>query len=658
MDSFVGRDDELAELGKLLRRVRLLTLVGPAGAGKTRLALELVARQPEVRLVDVAKYGPAEIADEVGEGKCLLLLDNCEHDIDACARLAETLLGRCPGLRILATSREALLVPGETVFGVPPLRPDAAATLFSDRAQGDVGRSEVVDRICTRLDRLPLAIELAARLVPALPPAEILARLDQRLDLLTVGGRTCASRHRSLRAAIEWSYRSLDPAEQRVFRTLSVLPGGFDLATASAICEIDAARLAVLVTSLVAKSLVVAGDGRYHQLESIRLYAHERLVEAGEREAAQDRVVAWLGEVTGPVFTPAAVGDGRCDLPIATTPSLYWWSQGHTAEGRRLLNETLARGDAPEADRCLALTHAGWLACVEGDHEEALALTEAAVLAAGDDRAQIGRALSALAGVHLSRGDFARAHATYTDCLDVLDDPLDRATCTHHLAWAVLQGGDAALADELVNRALPVYWLYAEPAKLPAILHTAGTIALHRGDVGRAEALFLDALRIAPDNAHDLPFLVEGLAIVAARDDDPERALRLIGAGSALRGPLSTGQNPGWRQLVRAADRLARGQLPDAESRAALAAGARLDRDRVIRYARDGEWPEGTENSPLTPRERQIAALVARGDTNRQIARVVRLSERTIEAHLARIREKLGLRTRTQVAAWLLSASA
>ena len=296
LDSFIGRDDELSCL-TTLRDNRVLTLVGPAGVGKTRLAKEFTAGQ-DVVWVELASESNVvrACAAALGAGEpalsalvwaladrtAVLVLDNCEHAAAECAALLEPLLLGCPGVRVIATSREPLRVPGEVLFAVRPLPLRRAVELFADRARANqlglrIDNSEVLAALCARLDRLPLAIELAARLVTVLPVPELLARLDDRLELLNRGNRTAAERHQSLRAAIAWSYDRLSADEQHVLRCLAPLPGDFGLDVALAACDLPADRVLALLSALVAKSLLTfSGAGRFEQLESVRLYGRER----------------------------------------------------------------------------------------------------------------------------------------------------------------------------------------------------------------------------------------------------------------------------------------------------------------------------------------------------------------------------------------------
>ncbi|GGN17122.1 hypothetical protein GCM10011609_67480 [Lentzea pudingi] len=300
LDSFIGRDAELDRLGGIAG-TRLLTLVGPAGVGKSRLVkefagdratwVELASATDVARACAVALGEPAEapvlstLVRALAGRETVLVLDNCEHVVAGCAALLEPLLLGCPGLTVVATSREPLRVPGEVLFAVRPLSITDAVELFADRARANqvglrLGDRDVLAALCTRLDRLPLAIELAARLVTVLPVEEVLARLDDRLELLNRGNRTAARRHQSLRAAIGWSYDHLSADEQHVFRCISQGSGGFGLDVAVRACDLPSDRVLVVLSALVTKSLLTfTGAGRFEQLESVRLYGRERLAE-------------------------------------------------------------------------------------------------------------------------------------------------------------------------------------------------------------------------------------------------------------------------------------------------------------------------------------------------------------------------------------------
>ncbi|MFF2187758.1 BTAD domain-containing putative transcriptional regulator [Streptomyces sp. NPDC058155] len=349
INSFVGRERDMVDLRLDLRDARLVTLFGAGGAGKTRLSQEVAAggggaqwpdgvwlaelapvddpaTVPEavlvalgaretvlrgagaesLRAVDPSTNDPlVRLVEHCSRRRMLLLLDNCEHVVDAAARLVEELLARCPGVTVLATSREPLGVPGEVVRPVGPLPEPMALRLLADRgaaARPGFRTDEdpvAADEICRRLDGLPLAIELAAARLRMLTPRQIADRLDDRFRLLTGGSRTVLPRQQTLRAVVDWSWDLLDPAERTALAALSVFAGGCDLAAAEAVCGPDALEL---LGSLVDKSLVIAapasdGEMRYRLLETVLEYAGERLDESGERPAAERRHLVHFREL-------------------------------------------------------------------------------------------------------------------------------------------------------------------------------------------------------------------------------------------------------------------------------------------------------------------------------------------------------------------------
>jgi len=422
LTSFVGRDDDVAAVRELVTEHRLTTLVGPGGSGKTRLATEtartLIGDLPDgVWLVELAAIGAdgdvaqatlaglglrdallgaapsADAADgliaAIREREALLILDNCEHVIEAAAKLASRVLGECRRLRILATSREPLGITGEALWLVEPLAlPEGGASpaeiasspavrLLRDRAgavRKDLGTDEhalpTMARICRVLDGMPLAIELAAARLRTMPIEQLANRLDDRFRLLTSGSRTALPRHKTLRAVVDWSWELLTEAERMVLRRLSVFSGGASLEAAERVCVGDAVeqeQVLELLTALAEKSLLLAEDGgapRYRMLDTIKEYAAQRLAEAGEPDPARRAHLGYFTQLTeaaephlrraeqlewlamldaerdniGAAMREAiAAGEAQPAMRLAAAAGWYWWLGGHRAEGIELL---------------------------------------------------------------------------------------------------------------------------------------------------------------------------------------------------------------------------------------------------------------------------------------------------------------------------------
>jgi predicted ATPase/DNA-binding SARP family transcriptional activator len=475
LTSFVGRDGELSEVGRLLGASRLTTLTGPGGAGKTRLAIEaaraqlgampdgvwLVELAPvtdpgEVAQTALATLGlretgllansrlrapvPEESAEPLGRlvaalsGKrVLLVLDNCEHLVEAAAAVADRILGACPTVRIVATSREPLGITGERLWPVEPLAlpPDdaevataarcAAVRLLADRARAVRPGFEVSDanlaavvRICRALDGMPLAIELAAARLRAMAPDEVAARLDDRFRLLTGGSRTALPRHQTLRAVVDWSWELLSEPERALCRRLAGFAGGATLEAAEQVCSggpVARADVLDLLTALVDKSLLVVrqdadGGTRYRMLETIRAYGQERLAEADEREPvraahaayfrglaerAEEHLLAreqlrWLSRLAADhdnlhaaLRAAVVAGDTSTAVGLLGRLGWYWWLRGHKIEGFELAETVFAMpGTGPDGppDEALAVAYAtSALLAIDGAHDSARAVT-------------------------------------------------------------------------------------------------------------------------------------------------------------------------------------------------------------------------------------------------------------------------------------------
>jgi len=726
VDSFVGRQNEIASIARLLRNSRLITLFGPAGVGKTRMALEVANRvqrafsggvylvelgsltRPEfVAQAVAAAVGVCEqpatpltetLAASLHGERALLVLDNCEHLVEACGQFAVSLLRRCPGPHILATSREALRLPGEMIFTSDVLPLDDAVELFADRASAvapdfkpDSNNRRLTELICERLDRLPLAIELAARMVRLFPLQDIVDRLEDRFTLLSSCVRETDARHRDLLTAIDWSYELLSPTEQAVFRRLAMLPGGFNLELVGAVCadlELSAAGVIKVVSGLESKSLIAATPGprqqaRFRQLESIRAYARRRLDDAGEFDVAAEQLVAWMTRLATPqlhrfltngegsvqleleyenlLHAVEYLASGTDDRQVLLAAALMCCGDGRAATryGRDRLAAVLQVSRDPQY-RAFALEQAAWLAARDGDHDEALVFaTEAADLARQYGSTALRcRTLTALGYARQVRGDLPQAIDSFTACVELvrqLAEPGCVALALNNLAWASMLGGDRQRAAELVAEALPG----CRRGKA-SLLHTAGVVALEGGDPAAAFAAFAESLRcLDPLNATVMPYLLEGFALAAVHEGRVDRGLRLAGAAETINRKSGHVGDRWWRERVETAVAGALARLPEWRGQALLAEGRALPVPRAQAYALDDAWGDQQEpeadSLPLTQREYEVAGLVAQGLTNREVARRLRVSERTVEAHLEHIRARLDLRSRAQIAAWIAS---
>jgi len=518
----VGRDDELRDLSRLFDDHRLITLVGPGGVGKTRLALALArARAGTLThgacLVELAPVGdpsgvraavasaldlpdPGRIAHAIGDRDLLIVLDNCEHVIDTAAEVTEDLLRRCPRLRLVATSREGLRVGGETIWPVPPLATTDAVELFVARALAAGARVDLstdrplISEICSRLDGLPLAIELAAARTRAFPIHQILSRLNDRFRLLTGGSRTALPRQQTLRAVVDWSYELLFDDEQRVFERLSVFPGGCDLTTAHVVLadeRLAGPELEDVLHALIDKSLVNAVPGahelRVTQLQTLAHYGREKLAERGEsariRDAMAahyarlcaasaaayigDRQRAWLMAVDreqdnlrGALEWAVANDDAETALTIAGGTSWPHWLAGTMVEGKRWLDDAFAcAGEASDATRALALTGRGLLNFQLGATERVDADLEAAlaIFRASKDVASMALTFSFYSEVAAARGDTDEALRRRREVLDFYtslpDDPFVNAAMVYSQAKLALLDGDLAMAERCYRAA-------------------------------------------------------------------------------------------------------------------------------------------------------------------------------------------------------------
>ncbi|MGW3123783.1 response regulator [Streptomyces sp. NPDC001107] len=648
--SFVGRREETAEIRRLLCVRRLVTLTGIGGVGKTRLALEVAASSREafadgVWLVDLAPVtDPAAVAATAAGAlrvpdlgalpfldqltgylagrRALLVLDNCEHLVDACAELAGTLLSAAPELRILATSRHTLGVTGEHVFALAPLAQDDAVELLRDRAVAVRERSHedeagdaALARLCADLDGLPLAIELAASRLRTLTVGQLTDRLENRFALLTGGCRTAPAHQRTLRGMIDWSYELCAPAEQLLWNRLTVFAGGFSLEAAEAVCSGDGiaeAEVLDLLDRLVAQSVVLtceaSGQRRYRLLASIREYGRERLADSDEQDALRRRhrdfYLALAHRIDRNWYGPgqeenlarlraehpnllAALdyeGDPRSRLALVAALRWHWCVGGFLSEGRRQFERVLAAAPEPGPERARALLVAVWVAQTQGDLATADRwLDEADALGEwlGDPWVRIQA--SGLRGVSAqNQGRPRESICRYEEALaamTALGDECEAASWRLALAFSQAYFGDPRAVQTgarftAAARASGDRWGRA------LVLMALGHDAWARGDRETTETLVrsaLDSMRGFNDYAM-VGRMLELLAWATAAGGAHERAARLLGladalwhdAGSSISGfgPQPAEQHARCEQAVLAA-------LGEASYRKAFAEGGR-----------------------------------------------------------------------------------
>ncbi len=629
LSSFIGREQEIGAARRILGETRLLTLAGTGGAGKTRLALQVAAEVIEdfpdgVWLVDLAPLSdpgllPQTVAGVLGLGEeggdrtltetltdalrlksLLLLWDNCEHLVDACARLAESLLRACPGLRLLATSREALAIGGEAVLPVPSLSlpPAQAATpealagcesvrLFVDRATSALpafrlsdGNAPAVAQVCARLDGIPLALELAAARVRVLTPEQIAGRLDDRFRLLSGGSRTALPRQQTLRALIDWSHDLLAPDEKALLRRLSVFGGGWPLEAAEAVCaggDVEDWEILDLLARLVAKSLVVAeppadGQVRYRLLDSLHSYAADRLAETGGGEALAARHAAWflaLAEeaephLSGPAQASwlnrlerdhdnlrAALGrfaqtDPVASLRLSGALWKFWWMRGYFTEGRGFLERALTAGaGADPALRARALSRAGILAEAQGDYATAIARYEEGLSLHESlgDQLSVASLLTNLGNAASSQGEWGSARRYYEEGVAIcreLEDQKRVAILLMNIGIVANHQKKYAEARALYEESLAIFRRRQDFGPLSSVLLNLGDLAHTQRDYAKAHVYLSESLQVAEEigEKNGIPSILITLGYNAWPQGQYEQAARLFGAATALLGSI------------------------------------------------------------------------------------------------------------------------
>jgi predicted ATPase/DNA-binding winged helix-turn-helix (wHTH) protein len=609
--SFVGRERELVEVKRLLSGTRMLTLTGVGGIGKTRLALQAAAEVMDAYrdgvffvdltpLVDATSVPGAVLQalglqesagtplrktldDHLKGRQVLLLLDNCEHLLEACASLAAALLREAPDLSVLATSREPLHIAGEQTYLLPTLSlPDPvsgeaaigrseAVQLFVARAVKQqpgfvltAARAAVVAQLCVHLDGIPLALELAAARIRSLSVEEINARLGDRFTLLTRGERTALPRQQTLRALIDWSHDLLLEAERALLCRLSLFAGGWTLAAAEQVCSgegVAEAQVLDLITSLADKSMVLAeergGVTRYRLLETVRQYARDRLREKGEEARSQERHLAYFLRVVEEAEPKLTGVDQQVLLDLLETENdnlrsalasslfeggkavgglrmtgalwRFWLVRGHVGEGRSWLAALLAAASdtQPAAARAKALNGAGVLAWQQGDfpaarahHEDSLAIRRKS-----GDRKEIADSLANLGLLAHLQGQYPDARVLYEESLAIrreLDDRRGIAGSLNNLGLVADSQGDIAAAKALHEESLAIRRALGNRSGIADSLNNLGETANARGDHSAARALHDESLAIRRELADrtGVAMSLRGLGLVAADEGD------------------------------------------------------------------------------------------------------------------------------------------
>src|SRR5438128_3880904 len=723
LTTLIGREREIGELKAMLARSRLLTLTGAPGCGKTRLALAVAADAREsfrdgIFFVELGPLADSALLEQtiarafgVREGsdrppmtalieqlrnqRPLLIMDNCEHLLDACADFLETALTSCPSLRVLATSRELLEVNGELAYRVPSLSYSAqedgdvheydAPRLFIDRARLRLPTFhptrddlKAIGAICRHLDGIPLAIELAAAKIDVLSPVRILDYLSDRFRLLTGGRRRRGGRQQTLRAAVDWSYALLSATEQQVFRRLAVFGGSFSLVAAEAVATTNDVRsedVLEVVAQLLKKSLVVVqqGDGelRYRLLETLSEYGREKLLAAEELTDVRDRHLRFFSGIAEAAFSEwrsaahaawlhrlslelenlrlaldwAREQDRGAWVRLSGALAWFWLCSDRLTEGRSRVEESLRLRDGTDADRARTLGGACAIAYNQADFAAlaTFAAEQAEVCGQLGDGAGLASALTSLGAAALFKDHDLEAAESFV-------------SRSFELSMA---GGFATQASEaLTIRGLMGFWrddmesvqepwerslqLCEEAGDVPQrirMLVDMTCLNLIRGEVAeasRSAAAALAAYRAAPGHHTLEEMFLECYAWLAIEGGDDERGLQLAGAARSLSKLSGAVEAPTWGRYWAAVLRRATVALPSAIAERALNEGSRLDLQGAFTLAlavttggstSDRRYVE-VAGIRLTRRERDIAVMVARGMSSRQIASALVLAER------------------------------
>ena len=661
LTTFIGRQHDRAKLRVMLEATRLVTLVGPGGIGKTRLALEVAADASPlfpagVRLADLgpvldgdlvsyaiahslglAPRSPgsplAVTAAHIGDACLLLVLDNCEHLVQAAAEAAACLLRSCPRLVIVATGREPLRVPGEVVVQVGPLSAGESAAMLRARAGGASStwlsgpHLKTVQDLLARLDGIPLAVELAAAALRVFTPEQILGQLDRSFGELSLGSRVAASRHQSLDSAIGWSYDLLAPDERRLWRALSMFVGGFELAAACDVCSsprLPAARVPAILARLAEKSVIQRDErGRFQMLEVVRQFGRRQLSAAGEEadlvrrhrdwatalawprpeifwgreEAAwRDRFEAEQANLRAALDACVGAGDARAGLAIFTGLYGLWQTRAGVGEGLRWFDVLMAL-DGPQDDiRALALCWAVWMRALAGDFPGAIRAGHEAerIARKTGDNALLGYVLQNLAFAHLCGQQAAAAIDLAQQAVNLhrsVHNEFGAAAALHHLAYAHLVLGDGPQGRKYAEEALRLCETVGNQKIGMAIAILLAAFAWLDGDVTAAASLAAKSVTAA-GSAGDQWNLARALQVLgwaAAAVGQPERTVTLFGAAASLLDSAHDNSDLSNLAPHHDAESQAKQALGEARYARLFAKGYRMPAAKATRYAMDTE---------------------------------------------------------------------